>query len=151
MPAEKLKVRHESSAGGIVYRRRDGATEYCLIRVGERWGFPKGLIERGERPEAAAAREVAEETGIPAPDLLPRGALPEVRYAFRWQGELVFKRVRHYLYEAPATAALQPQASEVDEARWFAGAEAERTLSFKNSLPTLRAAIAIAEYSGRAA
>ncbi len=150
MPAAKPKVRHESSAGGIVYRRRDGATEYCLIRVGERWGLPKGLIERGETPAIAAAREVAEETGIDPAALVERASLPEIRYAYRWEGALVFKRVRHFLFEAPAGAVLQPQAGEVDEARWFRAAEAERALSFKNSLPTLRAAIAVAE-GGQAA
>jgi 8-oxo-dGTP diphosphatase len=150
MAAEKPKVRHESSAGGIVYRRRGNATEYCLIRVGELWGFPKGLIARGETPAAAAAREVAEETGIPPADLMQRSTLPEVRYAFRWQGELVFKRVRHYLFEAPPTAKLVPQAGEVDEAAWFSAADAEKSLAFKNSIPTLRAAIALVE-GGRAA
>lgn len=150
MPAEKRRVRHESSAGGIVFRRRDGAAEYCLIRVGERWGFPKGLIERGETPDAAALREVAEETGIPPADLVQRAELPDIRYVYRWQDTLVFKRVRHYLFEASLSAQLSPQASEVDEARWFNAADAERTLSFKNSVPALRAAIALAE-GGQAA
>ncbi len=150
MPAEKRKVRHESSSGGIVFRRRDGAAEYCLIRVGARWGFPKGLIERGEKPDAAALREVAEETGIPPADLMQRAELPDIRYVYRWQDALVFKRVRHYLFEAPAAVGLKPQAGEVDEARWFSAADAERTLSFKNSVPALRAAIAVAE-GGRAA
>lgn len=150
MPAAKRTVRHESSAGGIVFRRRDGVAEYCLIRVGERWGFPKGLMERGETPNAAALREVAEETGILPGELVQRAELPDIRYVYRWQDTLVFKRVRHYLLEASARAELRPQASEVDEARWFNAAEAERTLSFKNSVPVLRAAIALAE-GGQAA
>jgi len=150
VPAAKPKVRHESSAGGVVYRRRDGTAEYCLIRVGERWGFPKGLIEPGETPATAAAREVAEETGLDPAALVERASLPEIRYAYRWEGTLVFKRVRHFLFEAPGGAALQPQASEVDEARWFPAVEAERVLSFKNSLTALRAAIAAVE-GGKAA
>ncbi len=48
-------------------RRRDaGGLEFLLVRTtqGERWTFPKGGIERGETPPAAAAREAAEEAGV---------------------------------------------------------------------------------------
>jgi 8-oxo-dGTP pyrophosphatase MutT (NUDIX family) len=48
-------------------RRRDaGGLEFLLVRTsqGDRWTFPKGRIEAGETPSAAAAREAAEEAGI---------------------------------------------------------------------------------------
>ena len=31
---------------------------------GKRWGLPKGHVRRGETSEAAALREIAEETGL---------------------------------------------------------------------------------------
>ncbi len=38
-----------------------------------RWDLPKGLCEPGETPEAAARRELAEETGLEAGPLRPLG------------------------------------------------------------------------------
>ncbi|WP_435078121.1 NUDIX hydrolase [Halococcus sp. AFM35] len=38
--------------------------EMLLVRQGEQWLFPGGMLEAGETPAAGAAREVREETGI---------------------------------------------------------------------------------------
>ena len=35
-----------------------------MLRAYRNWDFPKGLVEAGEEPLAAARREVVEETGI---------------------------------------------------------------------------------------
>jgi 8-oxo-dGTP diphosphatase len=54
----------------LVYCRveRDGAVLYLRRApdafLGGRWELPGGTVEPGEAPEAAAAREVAEETGL---------------------------------------------------------------------------------------
>ncbi|WP_246189457.1 NUDIX domain-containing protein [Methylacidimicrobium cyclopophantes] len=37
---------------------------YLLLRAFRNWDFPKGLVEQGEDPFAAARREIYEETGI---------------------------------------------------------------------------------------
>ncbi len=37
------------------------------------WNFPGGTIRDGETPEAAARRELTEEIGLAAPELLPAG------------------------------------------------------------------------------
>jgi predicted NUDIX family NTP pyrophosphohydrolase len=77
------------SAGILLYRRRAGrnGVEVLIVHPGGplwarrdlgAWSIPKGEIEAGEAPLAAARREFAEELGRPAPDGEPR-ALGEVR------------------------------------------------------------------------
>ncbi len=148
MPEAKPKGRasREVSAGGVVYRRTPAGTEFLLIRANGRWAFPKGNLEKGETPETAAVREIAEETGLPSASLRIVRALPPIEYAFQWQGKLVFKTVHNFLVEARADAPLSPQFSEIEEVRWFGPEAARRTLSFNNSRETLDAAIgAVAE------
>jgi 8-oxo-dGTP pyrophosphatase MutT (NUDIX family) len=52
------------SAGVVVVRREDGAWRYLLLRAFNHWDFPKGMVEEGEEPLAAAVREVKEESTI---------------------------------------------------------------------------------------
>ena len=52
-----------SHAGGVVARTEGGKREYLLVEARRRrgeWVLPKGHIEPGETPEAAAVREVQE-------------------------------------------------------------------------------------------
>ena len=59
MPERRL------SAGIVVVRAaQDGGERVLLLRAYKNWDFPKGVVERGEEPRAAAIRETAEETGI---------------------------------------------------------------------------------------
>lgn len=59
----KDPVKHRS-AGIVVARTEAGEWKILLLRAYRHWDFPKGLIEPGESPLAAARRETAEETGI---------------------------------------------------------------------------------------
>ena len=52
------------SAGAVVFRRLPGGHLFLLLRAYRNWDFPKGEVEQGEEPLAAAQREVGEETGI---------------------------------------------------------------------------------------
>ena len=64
--AAPVRTVTEVSAGGVAFRRRRGTVEVALISVGEppRWQLPKGLVDRDEKPEDTAVREVREEAGI---------------------------------------------------------------------------------------
>jgi len=52
------------SAGVVVVRRASGGWLFLMLRAYRNWDFPKGLVEKGEDPLAAARREVQEETLI---------------------------------------------------------------------------------------
>jgi 8-oxo-dGTP pyrophosphatase MutT (NUDIX family) len=60
------------------------------------WVFPKGHIEAGESPEQAAAREVAEETGVQVEVIRPVGEI-----AYDYDGAR--HRVAYYLARTVAT------------------------------------------------
>ncbi len=86
-------MRREFSAGGVLFR--DG--EVLLIQnTSGVWTFPKGNIERGEKPADTALREVKEETGIEGKIV---DYLGEVSYWYVFRGEKVFKKVYYYLME----------------------------------------------------
>jgi 8-oxo-dGTP pyrophosphatase MutT (NUDIX family) len=52
------------SAGVVVVSRVDVIWRVLLLRVYNYWDFPKGVVEPGEDPLAAARREVREETSL---------------------------------------------------------------------------------------
>ena len=56
--------RHRLSAGVVVLRRSPTDWLFLLLRAYRNWDFPKGMVEPGEEPLAAARREVREETLI---------------------------------------------------------------------------------------
>ncbi len=131
----KNMTRHEYSAGGVVVRPGSGhAWDVLLIATheGARWSLPKGHVEEGESEEAAAVREVREETGIQAEIVAP---LDAIEYWFRWRSTegsvLIHKRVRFFLMRYLAGDPHE-HGWEVDDARWFALDEAVQKVSYKD-------------------
>lgn len=55
---------HTLSAGAIIVRLDRPEPSYLLLRAYNYWDFPKGIVEIGEEPLAAAIREIEEETTL---------------------------------------------------------------------------------------
>jgi 8-oxo-dGTP pyrophosphatase MutT (NUDIX family) len=112
-----MKTVKEISAGGVVYRRRDGQLQIQLIQ--DRYGkitLAKGKMEPGETIEQTALREILEETGI-------HGKIIESVEVIRYQYNLhqvgtVDKEVHYYLVEA-VSGDLQAQVEEIRGVEWL--------------------------------
>jgi 8-oxo-dGTP pyrophosphatase MutT (NUDIX family) len=109
------------SAGGLVVDERG---EILLIRardLRERpvWTLPKGALAPGESTEAAALREVREETGWRCEVVRD---LDEITYWFQHDGRRVRKTVRWFLMRPLEKVGEHDH--EVDEVAWVSRAEA---------------------------
>ena len=132
----------ETSAGGVVFRRNGAETLYLLIRDSyQNWGFPKGHLEEGERPDTAALREVAEETGLVHLEL--RAPVGTIDWHFRFRGRLVHKVCHFYLMEAHDSRTRPQRAEGITACRWTPYDDAVRILSYANARVVLDRARAL--------
>lgn len=126
----------ETSAGGVVYRMHDGVPLFLLIRDSYRnWGFPKGHLEENEPPDAAAVREVREETGLDEIEL--DGAIDTIDWYFRFRGRLVHKVCHFYLMHTTTMTTVPQRAEGITACRWARFEEATQLVSYVNARDVL--------------
>jgi len=106
------------SAGVVVVRQAPVGWLFLMLRAYRNWDFPKGEVDSGEEPLAAARREVREETLI-----------DDLR--FTWGEEYIEtapysnnKIARYYLAETRAEHVTLPVSPELgrpehNESRWM--------------------------------
>jgi predicted NUDIX family NTP pyrophosphohydrolase len=142
------------SAGVLLFRERDGATEVLLIKPGGpfwrnkdagAWMIPKGAVEAGEKPAEAALREFEEETGtrltsVPFPLKKIRQAGGKHVEAFALEGDLDPAAVtsNEFEIEWPPRSGRLERFPEVVEARWM-GLNEARAMMLPSQLPLLDA------------
>jgi 8-oxo-dGTP pyrophosphatase MutT (NUDIX family) len=133
------QARDETSAGGIVFRLDAGQPAFLLIRDSyHNWGFPKGHLEAGEEPAAAALREVQEETGLS--DLSIRGEIETIDWFFRFRGQLIHKVCHFFLMETAEATTCPQHAEGITACRWMRFEEAQSLVSYANARDVLRRA-----------
>lgn len=128
----KIKTVTQVSAGGVVFRRREGQVEVVLISVGDppRWQLPKGLVDAGEAPEVAALREVREEAGVEAELVAPIDRI-EYWYIAAEQGQRIrYHKFVHFYLLAYRSGEVSDHDYEVHEARWVGLDQALQMLAF---------------------
>jgi predicted NUDIX family NTP pyrophosphohydrolase len=133
------------SAGLLMFRMRDGELEYLLAHPGGpfwkdrdtgAWTIPKGEIQSGEEPLAAAQREFEEEVG-----LKPRGKFMELTpirqrsgklvHAWAFEGDCDPSCIESNVFkmEWPPNSGRFEDCPEVDRARFFRMEEAKRKIN----------------------
>ena len=118
-----FETKEQTSAGGVVYRRRGGQAEVALISVGE-----------------PALREVEEETGL-ACEIVAE--LERVEYWYFSKGgarRVRFHKFVHFYLMRYVSGDVSGHDDEVNEARWVEVEEAEEMLAFKGEKKALAGA-----------
>lgn len=124
-----------TSAGIVLYRQRAGVLEVLLVHPGGpfwknrddgAWSIPKGEIDAGEDPLAAAKRELAEETGVVVEGaLLPltpvRQRAGKLVHAWAAAGDCDAHAVTSIVFEMewPPKSGVMREFPEVDRAAWY--------------------------------
>lgn len=126
-------IKHES-AGGFVFFENEQTHELfvALLRKADgRYLIPKGHIKKGEKPRAAAVREIKEELSLKEDPKIV-SFLKTDSYTFTLDDNTThYKNVRLYVFEVDKKIEIKPSIEEgFEAAEWFPFAEAVEKVSF---------------------
>ena len=141
----KSAPRRNTSAGLVLFRRGAKGLEIFLAHPGGplwksrdigAWTIPKGLIDEGEDPLAAARREFREETGIDASGpFLPLGTIRQkagkVVHGWAWAGDADAAATTSNTakIEWPRKSGRWVSYPEIDRCGWFTAAAAREKMN----------------------
>lgn len=101
------------AAGGVVY---NSAGRVLLIFRRSFWDLPKGKIDPGETKEAAAVREVQEETGLQQLEL--GDLLGETYHTYKLGKNRILKRTYWYKMHTAETTLVPQIEEDIEQAVW---------------------------------
>ena len=129
------------AAGGLVLDRKKDLL--FIFRRGK-WDLPKGKLDKGEKLEECAVREVEEETGIRAPVI--KKFLLTTYHTYQESGKHFLKESHWYLMHYSGKDALVPQTEEqISEIKWIN--EKEISTCLRNTYPSISDVLRAAGYN----
>jgi len=163
---EKMPLKREYSAGGIVYKkvnppaggskfpasagsrkRRDKVDEVLWLVAQHSqhkgWVFPKGIIgdtKKDEKAHQTAVREVKEETGVEG-KIITKLKKP-VSYFYVWSGEKRLKTVYYFLMQY-AKGSIKNHDHEMSAVEWLPTDEVMKKLTYKSDKEAFEEALKI--------
>ncbi len=128
---------HEKSCGAVVFFK-NAKIDYLLLQYeAGHWDFVKGNVEANESETDTVLRELKEETGIVATNILD-GFRERIQYFYRRQGETIQKEVVFYIIQAD-TKKVELSFEHVGYT-WLEYQQALEKLTFKNAKDVLQKA-----------
>src|SRR4030042_3348610 len=132
----------EKSAGAVIFKKTEGKMFYLLLHYprGSRrprpyWDFPKGHIEKNEKPIITAKREIAEETGL-TDIIFIKEFKKKINYFFKFEGKTISKSVIFFLAETKIKKI--KLSKEHIGYKWLAFKKALKQLKFQNAKTILK-------------
>jgi 8-oxo-dGTP pyrophosphatase MutT (NUDIX family) len=119
------------AAGGLVMNEKK---EILIIFRRGKWDLPKGKLDRGEKLEDCAVREVEEETGLQKVKLV--SALTITYHTYHEGARFILKESHWFKMKVSGEQMLVPQISEdIHEIKWVG--KNELTPYLNNSFPSV--------------
>jgi 8-oxo-dGTP pyrophosphatase MutT (NUDIX family) len=136
---------HEKSCGTVVFFKSVQVKYLLLQYEAGHWDFVKGNVEPNESEADTVLRELNEETGIVATQLI-EGFREQIQYFYRRQGDTIQKEVVFYLIQAD-TERVELSFEHVGY-EWLDYQHALERLTFKNAKEVLQKAHAFLQANG---
>ncbi len=118
------------AAGGLILKQG----EVLMIWRLKKWDLPKGKLDKGEKPKAAAVREVEEECNV---KVKLGKKICHTWHTYKQNGQRILKKTYWYRMYCIDDSKMKPQLEEnIEDIKWMNEAELKEALY--NTYPSIR-------------